>query len=77
MAEVTVSIPDNLLPIIDNLEVPLSTWIVEQLRLYAQTLSEVGLLRDLLADAALEQDSPPTQTEWLVVLDRMERSAAW
>jgi len=37
MANKTVSVPDDVIPIIDSLEMPFSVWVANQLRRYAVT----------------------------------------
>ena len=73
----TISLPDDVVPIIDGLGVPFSRWVADQLRHYAATQTGLSLGRQLLADAALAGAEPPTDEESLVVVKRMERSAPW
>jgi hypothetical protein len=73
----TISIPDDVVPIIDGLGVPFSTWVADQLRHYAATQTGLSLSQQLLADAALAGTQPPTDEESLAVVERMERSAPW
>ena len=70
----TISVPDDVVPIIDSLGVPFSTWVADQLRYHAATHSGVGLSQQLLADAVLAGIEPPTAAE---SLKAMERSAPW
>ena len=77
MTNKTISVPDDVLPIIDSLEVPFSKWVADQLRHYAANRSGLSLGQQLLADAALAGGEPPTGQESLAVLERMERSAPW
>jgi hypothetical protein len=77
MPNKTISIPDDVIPIIDGLGVPFSTWVADQLRHHAATHSALGFANQLLADAELANSQSPTVTEALAVLDRMERSAPW
>lgn len=77
MANKTISIPDDVLPIIESLDVPFSTWAADQLRHHAATTSELDFGQQLLADAKLAQDSRPTEDESKAALDHMERSAPW
>lgn len=76
-ADKTISVPDDVLPIIDSLGVPFSTWVADQLRHYAATRTGLGLGQQLLADAALAGAQPPTDEESQAAVDRMERSAPW
>lgn len=73
----TISVPDDVLPIIDGLGVPFSTWVADQLRHHAATHSALGFAQQLLADAELANAEPPTAAESLAALARMERSAPW
>lgn len=73
----TISVPDDVVPIIDTLGVPFSTWVADQLRHHAATHSGPGLSQQLLADAALAGNKPPTAAESLKAMERMERSAPW
>jgi len=73
----TISVPDDVLPIIDRLDVPFSVWVADQLRRYAATQTGLSLGQQLLADAELAGDEPPTNEESLAVVERMERSAPW
>lgn len=77
MPNKTISVPDDVVPIIDGLGVPFSTWVAEQLRRHAATLPGLSLGQQLLADAVLAATEPPTDEESLAVLERMERSAPW
>jgi len=73
----TISIPDDVVPIIDGLAVPFSVWVADQLRRYAATQTGLSFGQQLLADAALAGAEPPTDEETLAVVERMERSAPW
>ena len=73
----TISLPDDVVPIIDELGVPFSTWVADQLRHHAATRTGLSLSQQLLADAALAGAHPPTNDESLAVVQRMERSAPW
>ncbi len=77
MPNKTISVPDDVVPIIDSLGVPFSTWVADQLRHHAATHSQLGLAQQLLADAELARGGPPTAAESLAALERMERSAPW
>lgn len=77
MPNKTISVPDDVVPIIDSLNVPFSTWVADQLRHYAATRTGLTLGQQLLADAALASGRPPTEEESLAVAERMERSAPW
>jgi hypothetical protein len=73
----TISVPDDVVPIIDSLGVPFSTWVADQLRHHAATHSGAGFSQQLLADAELAGTKPPTAAASLKTLKRMERSAPW
>jgi hypothetical protein len=77
MPNKTISVPDDVIPIIDSLAVPFSRWVTDQLRRHAATRTELSLGQQLLVDAALAGIEPPTHEEWRAVGDRMERSAPW
>jgi hypothetical protein len=77
MPNKTISVPDDVVPIIDGLGVPFSTWVAEQLRRHAATQSALGFAQQLLVDAELANVAPPTAEESLAALARMERSAPW
>ena len=77
MPNKTISVPDDVVPIIESLGVPFSAWVADQLRHHAATHSELGLAQQLLADAELANAEPPTESESLAALERMERSAPW
>ena len=74
VANKTISVPEDVLPIIDSLGMPFSRWVTEQLRRHAAQ-SSMSFADQLLADAALasgEARPDPAQ-----VGERMERSAPW
>ncbi len=77
MPNKTISVPDDVVPIIDGLGVPFSTWVADQLRRHAATRSELSFAQQLAADAKLANGEPPTAKETLAALERMERSAPW
>lgn len=77
MPNKTISVPDDVVPIIESLDVPFSTWVADQLRHYAATHSGLGLSQQLLVDAELAGARPPTAEESSAALDRMDRSAPW
>jgi hypothetical protein len=77
MPNKTISVPDDVVPIIEGLGVPFSTWVADQLRRHAATHSALGFSQQLLADAELANAEPPTVEESLAALERMERSAPW
>ena len=73
----TISVPEDVVPIIAGLGVPFSTWVADQLRHHAAAHSALGFAQQLLADAALANAGTPTVAESLAALERMERSAPW
>lgn len=77
MPNKTISVPDDVVPIIDRLGVPFSVWVADQLRRYAATQTGLSLSQQFLADAALAGADPPTDGESLAAVERMERSAPW
>jgi len=77
MPNKTISVPDDVVPIIDSLGVPFSTWVADQLRHHAATHSGLSLSQQLIADAGLAGAESPTAEESLAALERMERSAPW
>lgn len=76
MPNKTISLPDDVLPIIERLEVPFSRWVTEQLRLHAAHTTP-SFTEQLRMDAALAAGERPTRQEALGVGQRMERSAPW
>lgn len=82
MPNKTISLPDDVVPIIDGLGVPFSQWVAEQLRRHAAQ-SAVSLSRQLVADAALAATGPSRRKRRMTRADataagqRMERSAPW
>ena len=77
MPNKTISVPDDVVPIIDTLGVPFSTWVANQLRHHAAPHSGGGLGQQRLADAELAGVTPPNAAESLRAMERMERSAPW
>ena len=73
----TISVPDDVVPIIESLGVPFSVWVADQLRHHAATHPGLSVGQQFLADAALAGTEPPTNEESLAVVERMERSAPW
>ena len=73
----TISVPDDVIPIIDTLGVPFSAWVTDQLRHHAATHPGLSFSQQLLADADLAGIKPPTAAESLKAVKRMERSAPW
>lgn len=76
MPNKTISVPDDVVPIIDSLGVPFSRWVTEQLRRHAAQ-STKSLAQQLMADAALAATERPTADDARAAGERMERSAPW
>ena len=76
MPNKTISVPDDVVPIIESLEVPFSKWVTEQLRRYA-ALSTMSFAEQVLADAALAMGERLTDRDAVAAGERMERSAPW
>ncbi len=73
----TISVPDDVVPIIDSLDVPFSKWVTEQLRRHAAQ-SSASFADQLLADAAIAAGEPrPTRKDARAIGSRMKRSAPW
>ena len=77
MPNKTISLPDDVVAIIDSLGVPFSIWVSDQLRRHAATQTGLTLGQQLLADASLASAEPPSGEESLAAMERMERSAPW
>ncbi|MCP3939741.1 MAG: hypothetical protein GY708_30735 [Actinomycetia bacterium] len=74
MPNKTISVPDDVIPVIEGLDVPFSRWVTDQLRRHAAK-STMSLADQLLADAALAAgESLPDRDG---VGERMERSSPW
>ena len=76
MPNKTISVPDDVVPIIESLEVPFSRWVTEQLRRHA-ALSTMSFAEQVLADAALATSERLTDQDAVAAGERMERSAPW
>lgn len=77
MPNKTISVPEDVVPIIDSLGVPFSTWIADQLRRHAAARPGISVEEQLLADASLAGAQRPTEAESRSAVQRMERSAPW
>ncbi len=74
MPNKTISVPDDVIPVIESLDVPFSRWVTDQLRRHAAK-STTSFADQLLADAALAAgDRVPNREQ---VGERMEQSAPW
>ncbi len=73
----TISIPDDVVPVIDSLDIPFSRWVTEQLRRHAAQ-SNMSFAQQIEADAALATtERKLTRADALKAGQRMERSAPW
>lgn len=73
----TISVPDDVLPIIEGLDVPFSRWVTDQLRRHAAQ-STTSFAQQLVADAALAgADRRLTDEDARTVGARMDQSAPW
>jgi len=74
MPNKTISVPDDVVAVIESLDVPFSRWVTEQLRLHAAK-STRSFGEQLLDDAALAAgDEPPSKDE---VAKRIAKSSPW
>jgi hypothetical protein len=64
-------------PIIDQLGMPFSKWVADQLRHHAAAHSDLSFAQQVLADAELARTERPTRAESRAALERMDRSAPW
>ena len=76
MPNKTISVPDDVVPIIDSLDVPFSRWVTDQLRRHAAQ-STMTFAQELLEDAALAAIKRLTEEDATATGERMERSAPW
>ncbi len=76
MPNKTISVPDDVVPIIESLHVPFSRWVTDQLRRHAAK-STMSFADQLVADAALAASEGLTPADALAIAERMERSAPW
>ena len=72
----TISVPDEVVPIIEGLDIPFSRWVTIQLLRHAAQ-SGASFADQLLADAALAETDRPTKRDAMAVGERMDRSAPW
>ena len=76
MPNKTISVPDDVVPIIESLGVPFSRWVTDQLRRHsAQTMTTFA--QQLVADAALAAGESLIEPDAVAAAERMERSAPW
>jgi hypothetical protein len=77
MANKTISVPDDVLPIIEALDVPFSRWVTDQLRRHAAR-SGMSFADQIRADATLASPaSRPTRDDTVAVGKRMGSAAPW
>lgn len=76
MPNKTISVPDDVVPIIEGLDVPFSKWVTDRLRRHAAE-STLTFSQQLLADAALAATDTPSDDDAHAAGERMERSAPW
>ncbi len=76
MPNKTISLPNDVLPIIGSLDVPFSRWVAEQLRRHAAQ-STMTFAEQIRADAALVDAKPPSRERALEIGERMDRGAPW
>ncbi len=82
MPNKTISVPDDVLPIIERLDMPFSRWVTAQLRRHAAE-SATPFTEQLAADAALRADNGPgdrgrpSREDAKKVGKQMSRSAPW
>ena len=74
MPNKTISVPDDVIPVIESLDVPFSRWVTDQLRRHAAR-STMSFADQLVADAALAVGERLPDRKALG--ERMERSAPW
>lgn len=82
MPNKTISVPDDVLPIIDGLGMPFSRWVTDQLRRHGATAA-TPFSQQVLADAALSEQSRDDtgrrrrRSDAAAVGARMDRTAPW
>jgi hypothetical protein len=81
MPNKTISVPDDVVPIIDSLDIPFSRWVTDQLRRHAAN-NALPFAQQLVADAAIARSDQRgerrlTATDARAAGQRMERSAPW
>ncbi len=76
MPNKTISVPDDVVPIIESLDVPFSRWVTDQLRRHAAQ-STMSFAEQLRVDAAHAGADRPTERDARSIGKRMERSAPW
>ena len=74
MPNKTISVPEDVIPVIESLDVPFSRWVTNQLRRHA-VQSSMSFADQLLTDASLAAGEASSDRD--AVGERMERSAPW
>lgn len=77
MPNKTISLPEDVVPIIEGLGVPFSTWVADQLRRHAAAHPPMRLGQQLLTDARIAGGEAPSDAQSRAAVQRMERSAPW
>jgi hypothetical protein len=73
----TISLPDDVIPIIHTLDGPFSQWVADQLRRHAAE-STLSFADQLVADAALAaNDRRFTAEDARRIGERLDRTAPW
>ena len=76
MPNKTISVPDDVVSIIESLDMPFSRWVTEQLRRHAAR-STMSFADQVLADGALAAGEGLSDRGAVVIGERMEKSASW
>jgi hypothetical protein len=76
MPNKTISVPDDVVAIIDGLPIPFSRWVTEQLRRHAAQ-NTITFAEQLVADAAMDTSSAPSLKRSRETGRQMHRSAPW
>lgn len=76
MPNKTISVPDDVVPIIESLEVRFSRWATKQLRRHG-ALTTMSFGEQVLADAALAGSERPSHRDAVAAGERMSQSAPW
>jgi hypothetical protein len=72
----TISVPDDVVPIIETLDIPFSRWVTEQLRRHAAQ-TQRSFAEQLVEDGALAGEQRPSAKQAEAAGKRMERTAPW
>ena len=76
MPNKTISVPDDVVSIIESLDMPFSRWVTEQLRRHAAR-STMSFADQVLADRALAAGEGLSDRDAVAIGERMEQSASW